>query len=177
MSVRKGGAYEREIAKKLSLWLTNGKEKNELIRSVSSGGWKFKQKRQVGDLAPNGPHGAAFRDVFGVECKNRESFLWQHYWTSKDPELFKWWKKIMEESNEANLLPLIIYRKNYVPDVIGSWDRVMRNGVAFTIEDKIEKVATFNVEGEQVLFIKLEDFFSHYDPEVFIQQNRLWLTN
>jgi hypothetical protein len=61
--------------------------------------------------------------------------------------------------------------------VIGSWDRVMRNGVAFTIEDKIEKVATFNVEGEQVLFIKLEDFFSHYDPEVFIQQNRLWLTN
>lgn len=111
----KGGAFERRCAKMLSLYLTADETDAELIRSVSSGGWARRKVRQVGDLAPNGEAGLEFRLVYGVECKNRQSWEWRHFWTSDDPPLVQWWRKHRGECEEAGLVPLMIFTRNYEP--------------------------------------------------------------
>ena len=80
----KGSSFERLVARKLSLWITDGKDSTQLIRSVLSGGWgqgNVVSARQLGDLAANGPAGEEFRKHFVVECKHRFSIDPWSYWT------------------------------------------------------------------------------------------------
>ena len=161
---RKGGAYEREVGKKLSLWMTNGKTNNEFIRSVSSGGWANKNKWQVGDLAPNGKDGRRLLEHFGVECKNREEFEWRHCWTSDNPKMFEWWGKIIEEVDEYGMIPMLIYRKNYVPEVIGLWD-------FFFPEEKREqfdRIMDIKFKDYTITVVPFETFLDVYTPEEVI---------
>ncbi|MGH6691327.1 MAG: putative PDDEXK endonuclease, partial [Gammaproteobacteria bacterium] len=69
--------------------------------------------RQVGDLAPNGPRGEAFRRRIGVECKHqRDISLWQLWAGGK---LLEWWDKLLVESENAGVWPLLIVRENRQP--------------------------------------------------------------
>lgn len=119
-SSAKGGAFERKVGRMLSAWLTRGEDDAQLIRSVSSGGWSRRKVLQVGDLAPNGPRGEEFRRVFGVECKHRDEFEWRHVFTSGAPALMEWWEKHAAECVAATLCPLIVYRKNHHPLLVGA---------------------------------------------------------
>jgi len=54
----KGNRFENLVARELSLWLTVGSSKYQLISTRMSGGWEGAEEwRQAGDLAPNGPAG------------------------------------------------------------------------------------------------------------------------
>lgn len=119
MGSRKGGKFEREIAKTLSRWFTHGADETQLVRSVSSGGWKFRKEQQCGDLAANGPDGRRFRQIFTVECKARKEFEFRHIWSSGAPAIGEWWKQVWTEAEDFNLLPILIYRKPYHPTLLG----------------------------------------------------------
>lgn len=120
----KGSAFERKIAKELSLWLTRGKDDKQLIRSVLSGGWKGAREkdgwRQVGDLAPNGPLGEKFRKKFAIECKHRKQInlltLWQR--SIKGDLLPTWWRKLVKDSKAAGVTPMLIFRSNGFPVLV-----------------------------------------------------------
>lgn len=119
----KGNEFEWLIGKQLSLWMTDGEEKKELIRTVLSGGWSERDVPQVGDLAPNGALGAEFRLWCGVECKHyregADGFSWWHIFTSETPMLEEWWTKHWGECGEYGLVPLIFMRINYRPILVG----------------------------------------------------------
>jgi hypothetical protein len=122
----KGSAFERQIAKALSLWITGGKDSTQLIRSVLSGGWTRGQKseggfRHVGDLAPNGPAGEIFRRMFAVECKHNKKIDLYGLWTRSDDgsTLVGWWNKIVADSAEADVAPMLIFRSNCMPIMVG----------------------------------------------------------
>lgn len=124
---RKGGAFERWVAQHLSLWLTSGASKTELIRSVSSGGWAAGRKgaegwRNIGDLAPNGDVGERFRQRFAVECKHhREVELWQLWTADAADKLGNWWGKLLDEvelSKVEGLHPMLIFKANRVPPMV-----------------------------------------------------------
>lgn len=122
----KGNSFEWDIARKISLWLTGGEDKSQLIRSVMSGGhaglrsqFAKKAENQVGDLAPNGPQGEWFRNTFGIECKNYKADPdWWHAITSECWIVEGWWKKINEECSPNNLQPLLIMKRNGRPVVV-----------------------------------------------------------
>lgn len=118
----KGNAFEWDTARKLSLWVTNGADKTQFIRSVMSGGhFALRQaaENQVGDLAPNGPSGEAFRKVFGIECKcYKTDPNWWHAFTYKDWMVEGWWKKINEECFPHKLTPLLIMQRSAHPCVV-----------------------------------------------------------
>jgi len=122
----KGNDFEWHVAREISMWLTDGADKKQLIRSVQSGGWQGRAIPQVGDLAPNGEAGATFREWAAVECKHYQpgpdGFSWWHTFTSKDPTFAKWWMKHITECNEHNLVPLIFIRVNFRPIVVGYHD-------------------------------------------------------
>lgn len=121
---RKGSAFERQVARMLSLWLTDGNDSVQLIRSVLSGGWGKRRVagedtawRQVGDLASNGEAGERFRAKFAVECKKGYGVDFHDVWTRAPSlaTLHGWWAKISEEARDANLTPLLVFRGDNKP--------------------------------------------------------------
>lgn len=117
---RKGGTFERLVAKTLSLWLTGGQDRTQLIRSVSSGGWSSRHQgeswRQIGDLAPNGTAGEAFSRWWAVECKHhREIDIGWGLWRKDGGRLGRWWKHLQEEldrDGRPDQEGMLIFRAN-----------------------------------------------------------------
>jgi hypothetical protein len=120
---RKGGSFERLVARTLSLWLTGGRSKTQLVRSIMSGGWRKGAEdawRHMGDLAPNGPEGDEFRRVFAIECKHHRTVDWWDLW--KKPKGTKhfmaWWRKLNREIQGTPLQPLLVFRANRCPIMV-----------------------------------------------------------
>ena len=99
----KGNRYEREIARKLSLWISEGEDSTLLWRSDSSGGRATQHGNlatQAGDIAADSRVGYDFIDLFHVECKHYKNiFLDQLVWrTNKGDNCYGWWLKYTKEA-------------------------------------------------------------------------------
>lgn len=158
----KGNWNEWETARALSLWLTEGKDKTQLIRSVQSGGnirLRDAALHQVGDLAPNGDEGQEFRKHFGIECKNySKDPEWWHAFTCKPGKwiVAQWWNKINQECAPHKLHPLLIMKRNRCPTVV-----MMRQSTCLLVTTP---TLIFPLLDAAVL--TLNQFFSH-TPEVW----------
>ncbi len=161
----KGGAFERLMAKTLSLWMTEGKESKALMRSVLSGGWDMAGTqgwRQAGDLAPNTPDGEEFRRLFVVECKHRKAIDFWHYFTAIPGEnIMGWWDKLIGECQEIQQengtlypYPLLLFRLNHRP--------IMAATIKEILHPSIPLVMTLNSGYQQgtLAIITLDDFLS-----------------
>lgn len=72
----KGGQYERDICRTLSLWMTNGRDDDQLWRSSQSGGRATsrakkgkKTKGHSGDTVATGKHGRRLLKLVTMEIK------------------------------------------------------------------------------------------------------------
>lgn len=73
----KGGAFERLICKKLSLWWTDGEREDVFFRTSSSGGRATQRSKQgkktfgqYGDIQAADPIGQPLMDLCVIECKD-----------------------------------------------------------------------------------------------------------
>lgn len=118
----KGSNYEREIAKKLSLWLTNGKRNDTIWRTSNSGGMATvtNSDTQCGDLHSVREESKAFFDVFSLELKNyKELDFFQLFKTGKTPFIIEtWWKQALNDATRANKEPILIIKINRKPELI-----------------------------------------------------------
>lgn len=121
-SSAKGAKFERWLARELTEWGTGERNPPELWRSKNSGGWKFRDVPDVGDLAPDGEWGHEFCTMFTVEAKHRQAKnldFW-YIWTRKGGgKMLRWWNKIRSEAYKHDLCPLLVIRRNRYPDIIG----------------------------------------------------------
>jgi len=104
---RKGGAFERKIAKSLSnFWGAT------FHRTPASGGSPLKgDYNMAGDLCTSD---ADWK--FHVECKNQEALAKLHtIFTSRKSAVWKWWKQTTEEC-PADQVPLLVFTKNRIPE-------------------------------------------------------------
>lgn len=127
---RKGSSFERATARRLSLWITNGTDRKQLIRSVLSGGWSDRDKRQIGDLAPNGPIGESFRATFAVECKHQLAIdIWDLFTLKDGGRIVRWWAKLCAEVGTTAGVeePMLIMRSNRKPDIVVLRSMFVRN--------------------------------------------------
>jgi hypothetical protein len=117
----KGNRFENFIGRKLSLWLTTGKDSTQLISSRLSGGWKDARWRQAGDLAPNGPAGEEFRRVFVGECKHHKKDLLWALFTERAPgrNIQGWWMDLWALAHSLDLAPMLVCRQNNRPILVG----------------------------------------------------------
>ncbi len=173
----KGGAFERLMAKTLSLWMSDGKESKALVRSVLSGGWGMAGSqgwRQAGDLAPNTPEGEEFRRLFVVECKHRKGIDFWHYFTASPGEnIMGWWEKLIGECQEIQKengtlypYPLLLFRLNHRPIMAATLKEILDPSLAWPL------VMTLNSGYQQgtLAIITLDDFlqtsFEHYSYQI-----------
>ena len=139
----KGGVFEREVAKKLSLWITGTPETNVLWRTAGSGGratqsYKsgVKQESQIGDIGSIHPAGQWFQQHFICECKHYKDLDLIPFLFKQKGILMGFWNKLVEESVIYSRIPLLIGKQNFIPafvmtdlDIIGIEPFLMTNSL------------------------------------------------
>lgn len=124
---RKGGAFERDICGRLSMWITEGKSKDALWRSATSGGrstmavnkGEDAKEYQSSDISPVSKEAYLLLDVFSIECKHYKSLKFDQLLFSGTSEIGKFWMQAKRDSKRANKEPMLIMKQNYYPTIIG----------------------------------------------------------
>jgi len=128
--VAKGGNFEREVAKTLSLWWTEGKREDIFYRSHASGG-RFTMRRksgkdtalQGGDITASDPIGEPLIKRWSIECKTgygkktdkgivRWDLLDLLDSQQREIVLKKMWAQCERDAKLTNREPILIFRRN-----------------------------------------------------------------
>lgn len=129
----KGGAYERELCKTLSLWITKNERKDILWRSTASGAQftSYRKKgsksytSQVSDIAAIDKLGAPFCSAFSVELKHYKDLQAGNLIFNVPGTLEKFWETHCKLSKSVNRDPILIARQNRKPDLIMLSDKFL----------------------------------------------------
>jgi hypothetical protein len=124
-SSRKGGKFERQICKDLSLWLTKGQRSDLLWRTSLSGGRATIQHRkglvniaQLGDIGAIDPEGCRLTDRFVVETKHVKSLDLPGAFLKRTGALMRFWRKLLPVAHQHNRHPFIVARQNGMPIIL-----------------------------------------------------------
>lgn len=136
----KGGNYEREIFKKLSLWWTNNERDDVFWRTNSSGARATQRKKggkdtayQAGDMTFTDPIGEPLVKIWNVECKTgyaakkkTEAKVSVINWCVLDildskqkvPVFINMWQQCNKDAKTNNREPILIFRRNHMQSCI-----------------------------------------------------------
>lgn len=121
----KGAGFEREVCKRLSLWLSNGVRDDLLWRSAMSGGRAtigLKSGRvrnaQAGDISSIDSASSGFIDRFYVECKFYKDLQLGNIITKTNGNLVKFWTITEIEAVKVKKEPILIAKQNFRPALI-----------------------------------------------------------
>lgn len=121
----KGASFEREISRKLSLWITNKRDPNTLARSIASGARSTTlQKKGVilgecaGDLQALKPEGTAFIDKYFVECKSYDHLQWAGLVVGQPCRALLFYSKAEEQAVIFDKIPMLIAKQNRLPIMV-----------------------------------------------------------
>ena len=124
----KGGNFEREICKKLSLWISYNERDDIFWRSAMSGGRAtvglkkgIIRNTQVGDITAIDPLGNKLTDKYIIECKyykniHVESLL---FGKPKNNSILEFWTKLYEQSEKLNKQMMLIIKQNNSATLLG----------------------------------------------------------
>lgn len=114
----KGSQFERDICKKLSLWISRGERKDLFWRSAMSGGRSL--PTCAGDISAVHPDGHVLTDKFVIECKHHKAsiFLPILFPRGKKPLIRGWWDKLKAEADKFGRRPMLIIRENNSPVMV-----------------------------------------------------------
>lgn len=118
---KKGGLFERTCAKRLSLWITNGKRKDILWRTAMSGGRATiygRDVRQCGDLCAVAPEGFVFSNTFFVECKFVRNLNLVHFFIHGKGALRRYWDTARTQARNHGREPFLIVKQNGLPELV-----------------------------------------------------------
>jgi hypothetical protein len=114
----KGSAFEREVCKTLSRWITNGAKDDCFWRSAMSGGRATvahkagKDVRQAGDITAVASEGHTLCDHFFIECKHVADLDVDSFLIEDIGRLSKFWKQAITQAARHQRIPMLIAREN-----------------------------------------------------------------
>jgi len=163
----KGSAFEREIAKDISLWLTEG-ERNDCIWRTAGSGAKSTvtgSDTMIGDLMAIRKEARKFFDEINVELKHYASLNFLEL-NNKGFKLLDWWCQITKDSERSRTIPLLIFRINHR----GTWVayrypmlKYFKKGLRLLKNNYIQ--IHFKDLNKSIYIEKYEDFFDKLDKE------------
>lgn len=120
----KGSSYERDVCRKLSLWVSGGVAIDLFWRSAMSGGRatvahrKGQVVRQAGDITAVRPEGHGLTDRFFIECKHYRKLDIEAFFLTGKGRLAKFWRATVREAKKHKRHPVLIARQNRTEDLI-----------------------------------------------------------
>ena len=159
---KRGFFWEREFAKKLSLWWTNGKDKYVFRRSHGSGS-AYQDREGLsgagGDIVSDKEIGFPFTNIFHIECKEsqRTDIILLSLFLKDTLTIGSWnWMKLRLEAKKFNRTPFLVLKPFRKKEQF-----IFVNKSA--IEKELEKYEVkYNLawEGKELLaVIRLQEFF------------------
>jgi hypothetical protein len=121
---QKGSSFEREICKKLSEWVSDGKSDDLFWRSAMSGGRATVRSKKgqktasgQGDITAVAPEGNRLTDRFVIECKHYKTMGLDQHIYGQGP-LADIWDKLRKECGDTKR-PMLIFKENRRPILVG----------------------------------------------------------
>jgi hypothetical protein len=126
----KGGAFERDVCRRLSLWVSGGTSTDIFWRSAMSGGRATVQLksgkvnvRQSGDICAIDPLGYPFVEAYFTEVKHRRDLGIDRGFVCGTGDLANFWRRARREAAKYGKRPLLVARQNLYPTLaITEWD-------------------------------------------------------
>lgn len=118
-SKAKGSAFERDVCVKLSLWISEGRDKDLFWRSAMSGGRATQSlkrgdtlRRQAGDISAVAPEGHILTDKFYIELKHLKDIELMSFVVSSAGMLWREWQKTVKQAKAHGRQPMLIGKQN-----------------------------------------------------------------
>ena len=131
---QKGSQFERDVCKKLSLWISNGTNENLLWRSAMSGGRSTvmnkvgkTNKEQSGDISTTSKEGADLIEKFYIECKNYKDMGIDKFLMSEPGKLSKFWIEAATNALKNDKQPMLIAKQNFFPELVIMWKSAVKH--------------------------------------------------
>jgi hypothetical protein len=128
----KGAQFEREVSRRLSLWLTCGERDDLFWRSAMSGGRatvQFKKgitnRAQAGDLCAIDSAGEALLQHVVVECKFHADLVIVNSFLG-DGHLRRLWDKHVDEAKRTDREPFMVAKENRTPALLITTPKAVR---------------------------------------------------
>lgn len=124
---QKGGEFERQMAKALSLWVSAGASRDLFWRTASSGGRSTRNFKktgavidaQVSDIAPIHKDAEPFASLFVLECKSYATIMVHQVVLEWPGSLIaKWWGQVCRDASRAGKAPLLVVKGNRMPALV-----------------------------------------------------------
>lgn len=170
-SSAKGGRFEREISRALSLWMSSGVDGDLLWRSSASGARATRRGDQslshaAGDIAAAKPGGWVFVKRFYVECKHYKDLQIGQFVTHANSRLGTFWGVARAAALSYHRRPLLVARQNRLSTLI-----VMEPD---TWED-FELQRCWSLANHEVVIGLFEEFVSYANFEFGTRRRRYTL--
>lgn len=123
-SKQKGSAFEREVCRDLSLWVSDGAKTDLFWRSAMSGGRatvgrkKGELLRVAGDICAVTPEGHFLTDKYYVECKFYKDLDIGSFFTKQKGKLASFWQECSAQAKHYKKEPMLIAKQNLIPTLI-----------------------------------------------------------
>lgn len=119
---RKGSAFEREVCKGLSLWVSSGRLPDLFWRTASSGGRATQMKKKgvdlghvAGDICSTHPAGESFIRKYFIECKAYRDLNIPQLVMKETGLLAEFWSRARVEAESYGKIPILIFKQNQYP--------------------------------------------------------------
>jgi len=183
-SINKGGPFEREICRYLSLWWSN-QERDDIF-------WRNRVRRtmntpnaevQLGDIVALDPIGAPLTDYYNIECKTGYSKTRKGKKVKNipwdildlidgkedgDKVFLNFWEQTDRDAFISKREPLLIFKRDYHKPVV-----CLEKGNINLLEGWAGKlplsfIQYFSNDFGHLILIRADDFFDWIPPEIVI---------
>jgi len=159
----KGSSFERQISKKLSLWVSNNERDDIYWRSHSSGA-RYTIRKKLGkdtegqdaDLTctSKNPDYIILTDKLSIECKAYKDINFWNFITETKTGVSAFWEQAVNQAEQANKLPVLIAKKNNMPILFfcnNTLQKLIRR------ELKLKEIIKIEYKKRPIYVYKLED--------------------
>ena len=161
----KGSAFEREIARFLTLWCSGQTETLHFWRSPGSGSVATVSRHMNigGDIVSLTPEADVFTNLFSVELKKGypdTDFF--HYFKKAKFNIESFWRQCCKDAQKANKQPMLIYKKPPTIVGVGNFIDVQIPHMTLQFED-LEDLKLYEMKSffDVVSYKYIQDIYSH----------------
>lgn len=190
MAGDKGGNFERDICRAISLWWTEGERDDVVWRNrTRRKGAAYNAQVQLGDLSADDPIAVPLFEVLSIECKN--GYSKRHKITkgakfknvphdvldlidgrgdTGNSVILQFWDQTIKEAKLTERFPILIFKRDYhQPVVCTDLNTVMElekaSDVPFGCLHESSRMIRCKFNDYHLYFFSMEDFFTVVKPD------------
>jgi hypothetical protein len=167
----KGGDFEREVAKSLTVWLTGQEKPYAYWRMPGSGSLSTiheANKNLTGDIVALNQEAEFLTDAFNIECKTGypQTSFWQHFKHIKNFNIEIFWQQSIDDANKAGKYPMLIYRKLRQQPIVGVSEYISEKLHLYNLRHMKIDFGVYNGNRLQpICFFNSQEFWSFVRPD------------